>query len=297
MSLTNIQKKLIIDIDHSVNEIIFNSGKDKDLLEYAAHLLKNDKFKRILDSVDEGELDAFYDRYTGFHVIMKLLDQLAEYASQGIMPDADELLSHWRENGFSPAERQVDPIIDELNQVMTSAMLQLQKILNKDLITEDNFLHIINTFLIGIISTTTYLVNNAIPGSAQIIYTDIEAAAKMGGLRAIKKQQLEMEAVNYSVSNINGEDMESAMNYVGQELATTMFKVIHELPLPLRSQEMFLRGIEALLSNLLIQKFNDHDPHQVLNDFCTHVHMALDDLKNRRKNEIKKRPTHIKRVK
>ena len=129
MSLTNIQKKLIIDIDHSVNEIIFNSGKDKDLLEYAAHLLKNDKFKRILDSVDEGELDAFYDRYTGFHVIMKLLDQLAEYASQGIMPDADELLSHWRENGFSPAERQVDPIIDELIIMLN------EKIANRDLNT------------------------------------------------------------------------------------------------------------------------------------------------------------------
>jgi hypothetical protein len=87
------------------------------------------------------------------------------------------------------------------------------------------------------------------------------------------------------------------MNYVGQELATTLFKVINELPLPLRSTEMFLRGTEAMLTNLLDQKFNNHDPHQVLNDFCEHVHMALNDLKNRKKDETKKRRTNIKRVK
>ncbi|MBY0533764.1 MAG: hypothetical protein K2P31_02215 [Rickettsiaceae bacterium] len=85
---------------------------------------------------------------------------------------------------------------------MTSALFQLQKILDKDLVRKNNFLPIIQTFLIGIISTTADLVNNVLPGSAQVIYADIEAATKMGGLRAIRKQQLEQGAINYSVANM-----------------------------------------------------------------------------------------------
>ncbi len=298
MPLTNAEKKLIIDIDHRVNKILFNSGNDRELLEYAAHLLKNNNLKRILGSVEDEELDTFCDRYTGFHVIMKLLEQLAWCASEGIAPkDTDKLLSRWREDHLEQAEPQGNAITDELNQVMTSALFQLQKILDKDLVRKSNFLPIIQTFLIGVISTTAELVNNVLPGSAQVIYADVEAATKMGGLRAVRQQQLEQGAIDYSVSNIRSDDMETAMNYVGQELATTLFKVIHELPLPLRSEEMFLRGIEALLTNLLDQKFNDHDPHQVLRNFCEHVHMALNNLKNRKRDEIEEGGTNIKQVK
>lgn len=119
----------------------------------------------------------------------------------------------------------------------------------------------------------------------------------MGGLRAVRQQQIEQGATDYSVSNINSGNVTSAMNYLGQELATTLFKVIHELPLPLRSEEMLLRGIEALLSNLLDQKFNDHDPHQVLSNFCEHVHMALDELKDRKRDKTEGGGTNIKQAK
>ena len=298
MSLTDVQNKFIINIDNRVNEILFNKGNDRELFEYTTSLLNDNKLKRILNSAKGKELDALCDRYTGFRVMMKLLEQLAWCASQGILPkDADELLSHWRENGLEKSESQGDPITDELNQVMTSALFQLQKIIDKNLAKKHNFLSIVKTFLNGIMSTTADLVNHPFPGSAQILYADIEAAAKMGGLRAIKKQQLEQGAIDYSVSNIKSDDMTTAMNYVGQELSTTLFKVIHELPLPLRSLEMLLRGIEALLTNLLDQKFKDHDPHKVLNDFCEHIHLALDDLKNRKKVNTKKQRTNIKRVK
>ena len=297
MSLTNAQKKLIIDIDHRVNEILFNGGNDRALLEYATHLFKNNKLKKILDSVEDDELDIFCDRYTGFHIIMKLLEQLAWYASEGIAPkEVDELLSSWREDGLKPAEPQGNAITDELNQVMTSALFQLQRILDKNLVRKDNFLPIIQTFLIGIISTTADLANNVLPGSAQVIYADITAATKMGGLRAVRQQQLEQGAIDYSVSNIKSGDVTTAMNYVEQALATTLFKVIHELPLQLRSEEMFLRGIEALLTNLLDQKFNDHDPHQVLSNFCAHVHVALNDLQNRKRDKAEGGRTNIEHV-
>ena len=297
MPLTNIQKKLIIDIDHRVNEILFNGGNDRALFEYATHLLKNNKLKKILDSVEDDELDTFCDRYTGFHMIIKLLEQLAWCASQGIVSkEVEELLSRWREDGFKPAEPQGNAITDELNQVMTSALFQLQRILDKDLVRKDNFLPMIQTFLIGIISTTADLANNVLPGSTQVIYADITAATKMGDLMAVRQQQLEQGAMDYSVANIKSQDATTAMNYVGQELATTLFKAINELPLPLRSTEMFLRGIEALLSNLLEQKFKDHDPHQVLSNFCEHVHMALNDLKNRKRDKAEGDRTNIEHV-
>lgn len=68
------------------------------------------------------------------------------------------------------------------------------------------------------------------------------------------------------------------MNYVGQELGTALFKSINALPMPLRKPEMFLRGIEGLLANLLYAKFSEQGPHQILDSLCDHVHKMLEDL-------------------
>jgi hypothetical protein len=109
-----------------------------------------------------------------------------------------------------------------------------------------------------------------------MIYADIEASSKLGGLRSIAQIQSEKGSISYSVSDIGEHDISTAMNYLGLQLSTTLTKGIHELPLPLRNQEMLLRGVEALLANLLNDKF-DH-PHSVLDTFCEHVHMALNNL-------------------
>ena len=76
--------------------------------------------------------------------------------------------------------------------------------------------------------------------------------------------------------------MTTAMNYLGQELSTVLFKGMHELSTPLRKPEMWLRGVEALFANLLNQKFNNS--HDILDRLCDHVHMALTDLESRAKN-------------
>ncbi len=34
------------------------------------------------------------------------------------------------------------------------------------------------------------------------------------------------------------DDMTTAMNYLGQQLSMTLFKGLHELPMPLRNEEM-----------------------------------------------------------
>ena len=166
--------------------------------------------------------------------------------------------------------------LTELQEVMTQALLRLQKLVNNDPTQQHDLLAITKTFLLGVVSTSVDLIELSSPGSAPYLYADIEAAAKAGGLQAIKQAEAVGGTIHYSVSSIAPDDMDRAMNHVGQELGTTLFKVIHELPLPLRKPETMLRGIEVLLANLLSQKFKNS--HAILDGLCEHVHMALTAL-------------------
>ena len=65
---------------------------------------------------------------------------------------------------------------------------------------------------------------------------------------------------------------------LGQKLSQALQKGMHELPIPLRTPEMLLRSIETLVANLLNQKFEN--AHAILDQFCEHIHMGLDDIKN-----------------
>lgn len=99
-------------------------------------------------------------------------------------------------------------------------------------------------FLIGIISTCADLMELRYPGVAiQYIYTEIEAAMKLGGFSEIRDHQIKNGSSHYSAANIATDDLETAMNYVRQELGITLFKVVHEIPLPLLGKEILLRGI------------------------------------------------------
>lgn len=168
---------------------------------------------------------------------------------------------------------------DELQTIMTDALLQMQRLISSGTTQHKNFIEMACLFLISMISTTADLAEVNFPGAAPYIYADIEAAAKQGGIRAIKRLQLEGGGRSYSVSGIAPDDETTAMNYLGNELGTALFKHIHELPERLRTPEMLLRGVEALLANLLHQKFNAS--HHILDSLCEHVHMALNDLKSR----------------
>jgi hypothetical protein len=159
----------------------------------------------------------------------------------------------------------------------------LKKLVNSDLSQKHDFLSIVKTFLLVVMSTIVDLVEVNLPGSAPILYADAEAAAKLGDLRAIVKWSSDYGSTNYSVSNIAEDDMTTGMNYLGQQLSTALFKGLHELPMPLRNEEMMLRGVEVLLANLLNQKFKNN-AHHILDSFCDHVHMALDDVESRKKH-------------
>ena len=168
-------------------------------------------------------------------------------------------------------------VSQQINQTITNALLELQQLVIENPKENLDVIGITKTFLVGVMTTAIDLTQLKEPGSAPFLYADIEAAAKLGGLRAIRDVQSTER--HYSVSNIDSNDMVTAMNYMGQELGTSLFKALHELPLPLRTTEMMLRAIEALLSNLLSQKFSN--PHDILDSLCEHVHLCLKDLKTR----------------
>jgi len=165
----------------------------------------------------------------------------------------------------------------EIMGVVINTLLELKKLSGKN-----NSLSNIIMFLITIISTTADLMELEYPGVAtSYIYTEIEAAMKIGGIRGVRDFQIKNGSINYSVSDIADDDMEMAMNYVGQELGVTLFKAVHEIPLPLRGKEILLRGIEALLANVLHGKFKEDNPHKLIDSMCEHVHMGLKDLESR----------------
>lgn len=170
----------------------------------------------------------------------------------------------------------------EINQVMLSALLELKKLVDYDLTQQHNFIDIAKTFLLGVVSSTIDLIEINMPGSAPLLYADVEASAKLGGLRSIAKWSADYGSMNYSVSNIADDDITTGMNYLGQQLSISLFKGLHELPMPLRNQEMLLRSVEVLLANLLNQKFRNN-AHDILDSFCDHVHMALKDVESRKK--------------
>jgi len=166
---------------------------------------------------------------------------------------------------------------DKINQVMINSLFELKKLVHDN---KNDLISVVSIFLLGVISTAVDLVELEIPGSASLIYADVEAAAKHQGIEVIQNSQQQNGSMAYSVSNIEVDDMTTAMNYLGQELSTTLFKALHELPMPLRKPEMLLRGVESLLTHLLSQKFNHS--HSVLDSFCEHVHFCLSDLERRK---------------
>ena len=91
---------------------------------------------------------------------------------------------------------------DALQIIMTDALLQMQRLIRSGTTQHENFIEMACLFLIGLISTTADLAEVNFPGAAPTLYADIEAAAKNGGIRAIKHLQSEGGGRSYCVSGI-----------------------------------------------------------------------------------------------
>ena len=142
----------------------------------------------------------------------------------------------------------------------------------------------VGLLLLGIASSMITFEETFHQDSAAALWANIEAGAKANGLEGIATK---LQTLNrtYSVADIGYDDTGSGMNYLGQKLAETLFKHIHDLPEPLRKPEMLLRAVEVLLTNLLLDTFETLGPREILDSFTQHVQMALDDLNSRKRSD------------
>lgn len=260
MSLDKKNLQFIEEIDRLANEILAKGGDDDELLVFL-----RDHMGQIVEVLTTSHPNEIYDycqKYGGFSRCMNAVNQFSERARVGDIP--------LKANSDAS---------DKINNVMAKALFEIDDIITNEGTGKEDYVKIICNFLHGMISTTTDLVELSHPGSRLVIYADMEAGAKLGGLRAIHKAQEENGSAQYSISNIGPDDMGNGMNYLGKKMSEALFKGIHELPESLRNKEMLLRAVEALLANLLKDKFNNDNPHDVLDSLCKHVHMGIDDLK------------------
>lgn len=76
MALTNEQKEKITEIDRRVKLILSKNGSDSMLIMEMPDILGKD-FDKILSAANDGELDLYCKKYSGFYKMMKVLNTLA----------------------------------------------------------------------------------------------------------------------------------------------------------------------------------------------------------------------------
>ncbi len=171
--------------------------------------------------------------------------------------------------------------IQELQFEVLARLGELTNLLDADEKSNINIVSMMAMVLACCVSTVADLLELTHEGTSTALYKETEAILKQGGIRNIRKKQT-AGAAQYSISEIKDNDFENGMNYLGQELATTLFSAIHELPHTMQNPEMLLRAVEALLANLLNQKFRSlGNVHNLLDSLCEHVHMNLKALENK----------------
>ncbi len=270
-------EELVIKIDKVASKIIQKGGDAEALLNGLIDY--RDDFYRILKTSSPAQLDKYCKKFPGFYEYIKVVSNLAELMEQGKFPATltePKYTSNSTDNK-TPTDRKS---MKEIQQVMNHALLQIRDLVNLEASDQSELIPPISLFLLSVISTAADLVEVAAPGGGAYLYAEIEAGAKMGGISSISKA-MQDRSPHYSISGMNENDLPTAMNYIGQQLIITLTKAMHELPEPLRTPEIQLRGIEALLANLLNQKFDN--PHGILDSLCDHVHMALNDLRGNSK--------------
>lgn|SRR3989338_1993921 len=170
-----------------------------------------------------------------------------------------------------------DKILEESLSMMADTVLKLKDIMGKDAHKSEFFLKTISSLLQNIITTTVDLAELSSPGLKTQLYADIETMARKGGVQSLNEL-----GVTYCLSDISPNDLPNAMNYLGKTLSVALYKGLYELPRSLQTDEILLRAVEGLLTNLLDQKFNKpNDPHAILDSFCEHVHLSLRDVGKR----------------
>ncbi len=284
MDITLSQRQKIVEIDKRVAWIFSNSSNNEILVKSLYDVI--DDLINIVSALNSDDLNELCKEYHEFYRAIKLLGLMGS-RKQGNITSETSNAESFDKFTLETIGFEDENTVTELNKIIRDSLLKLKKITDDDLSQRKHYISIVKGFLSGIISTTVDLVEATNPGSAPLIYADVEAVAKLGGIEAIKDFHSKHDSIQYSVSDIAPNNSEAGMNYLGQQLSVALFKGLHELPMSLRNEEMMLRGIEALLANVLHEKFEDIS-HRVLDDFCKHVHHCLNNLEGRFKNILQR---------
>jgi hypothetical protein len=261
------KKKLVIKIDTDVNNILAKGGSTEDILIFFADSM-DEIFKHIISGTSQNKLNEYSRDYNGFYTLMKILEDISHITSKMSNEEEEVLLP------LTPYEEKVANI----QRILTNSLQELVALCKDDTMSDDKSLFVVSNFLKAIVSTAAGLMDIQIPGGAAFLYAEIEKDAKSGGMSSIHDFGGKLSET-ISISEIKEHDFPAAMNYLGQQLSTTLFKGLYELPTSLQTLEVPLRAIEALLVNLLHQKYTN--PHDILDQFTSNAHLSLADAQSR----------------
>lgn len=75
MSLTSEGEQLIIHIDSQVNKILSESIDNAELIFLLTNVMRD--LRKLMDSATQDEMEMYCQKYDGFCLFMKLLEELA----------------------------------------------------------------------------------------------------------------------------------------------------------------------------------------------------------------------------
>lgn len=266
----NDKRQLIRNIDKNVNKIISDGGTNEDILVFFARSM-DDIFKHIISDTPQDILSDYCRDYDGFSLLMEILQDIALITSK---------MSEEEKEALIPKESYAQKVTN-IQHILTNSLQELIALCKDDAISDEKSLWIVSTFLKALVSTAAGLMDIQMPGGSAFLYTEIEKDAKAGATRSIHDFGGKLSDTIF-LSDIQEDDLPAAMNYLGQQLSTTFFKGIYELPSSFQTMEVPLCAIEALLVNLLHQKYNN--PHDILDQFTANAHLSLTDTQSRFKN-------------
>lgn len=267
--MKNECEKYIIEIDKKISKAQKSGNPEEVILAFTT--IDTEILGKLFVDLSKEKLIAYCEKYTGFDTaITMVLSMIAK----SIDPEADLHL--------------MDPFMAHMRVVLDNAQfnsdMSLETIcesFDDNEMDEGIKLTIFVEFLTDAIENAANRLDETLQGGAAFLYAEIEKCAHAKGDAAIRATGGGLSE-KISFSDIDEHDPSSAMNYLGAELSATLFKKMYELPPSLLTQELPLRAIEALLVNLLHQKYAN--PHDILDQFTRNAHLSLTDTQARFRN-------------
>jgi hypothetical protein len=263
-------EKQIIEIDKKIKNAQ-KSGNSKDVL-LAFTTIDPEIFGKLFFGLPEEKFIDYCEQYRGFETAINMVSHILE---KSIDPNNGDM------HITDPFASNIQPILEEAQSDSDTALENICDFFDDNEIDEAKKLTVFVEFLTDAIENAADRLDDTLQGGAAFLYAEIEKFAHAKGDATIRSTGGELSE-KLSLSDINENDPSGAMNYLGSELSATLYKKMYELPTSLLSKELPLRAIEALLVNLLHQKY-DH-PHDILDQFTRNAHLSLADQQGRFRN-------------